>query len=81
MDSLKLPALWAVAWLAVSALIMFLQRGLDVDVAVSPGWEVALYYGLLIPFGMMWYVASAYLFLPRVRGWLWIGLGLLVCRS
>ena len=77
MDSLKLPALWAVTWLAVSAPLMFLQHGLDVDVAVSPAWQVALYYGLLIPLGMMWYAACAYLFLPRIRGWLWMALALL----
>ena len=80
MVSMKLPILWAVAWLTFSVPLMFLQHGLDLDVAVSPAWEVALYYGLLIPFGAMWYAASAYLFLPRIRGWLWIAFALLVCQ-
>ena len=79
MNSMKLPILWAVAWIALCGPLMFLQHGLAVDVAVSPAWQVFLYYGLLIPNGMMWFVASAYLFLPRVRGWLWTALGLLVC--
>ena len=80
MNSIKLPILWAVIWLAVCGPLMFLQHGLAVNVVVSPAWQVALYYGLLIPFGMMWYVASVFVFLPRGRGWLWTSFGLMVSQ-
>ena len=80
MNSLKLPVFLSILCLAVCGPLMFLQHGLAVDVVVSPAWQVALYYGLLIPFGMIWYVASIFVFFPRGRGWLWAVFGLMVSQ-
>ncbi len=77
MNDAKLTVRFLLAWAALAVPLLFLQHGLDVDAAFSPTWQLVLHHALFIPFSLMWYVASAYLFLPRDRWARWASVGIL----
>ena len=69
----------SLVWLVVCGLVLLMGQVLGFDLAVSPGWQVLVYWVLVSVFCLLWYLTAVCLFFPRVRGWGWmaflLGLG------
>ena len=59
------PRLWISGWLAVSLPLLALTFVFDLDVTVSPGWQVGLFHLLLASLALVWWGWSARLILPE----------------